>query len=55
VPDVQTLKDPLFYGKEVEVNLQLTVSQSVCLGVWHQILLFPFFCQKIALLVLGRP
>jgi hypothetical protein len=39
-----------------------TVSQSVCLGVGHpfgahdQILLFPFFCRKIALLlVLGRP
>jgi hypothetical protein len=39
-----------------------SVSQSVCLGVGHpfgaldQILLFPFFCRKIALLfVLGRP
>jgi hypothetical protein len=47
---------------EVEVTLRLTVSQSVCLGVGHplgardQILLFPFFCRKIALLfVLGRP
>jgi hypothetical protein len=46
---------------EVEVTLRLTVSQSVCLGVGHpigahdQILLFPFFFRKIALLfVLGR-
>jgi hypothetical protein len=48
--------------RKVEVTLWLTVSQSVCLGVGHpfgahdQILLFPFFCRKIALLfVLGRP
>jgi hypothetical protein len=47
---------------EVEVALRLAVSQSVCLevgrpfGAHDQILLFPFFCQKIALLfVLGRP
>jgi hypothetical protein len=47
---------------DVEVTLRLTVSESVCLGVGHpfgahdQILLFPFFCGKIALLfVLGRP
>jgi hypothetical protein len=47
---------------EVEVTLILTVSQSVCLGTGqpfgahNQILLFPFYCWKIALLfVLGRP
>jgi hypothetical protein len=45
---------------EVEVTLQLTVSDG--LGVGHpfgahdQILLFPFFCRKIALFfVFGRP
>jgi hypothetical protein len=38
-----------------KVTLRLTFSQSVCLGVGHpfvphdQILLFPFFCRKIAL------
>jgi hypothetical protein len=51
---------------EVEATLRLTVgqsvSQSVCLGVGHpfgahdQLLLFPFFCRKVALFfVLGRP
>jgi hypothetical protein len=47
---------------EVELTLRLTVGQSVCLGVGHpfgaydQILLFPFFCRKIALLfALARP
>jgi hypothetical protein len=47
---------------EVEVTLRLMVSQSECLLVGHplrahyQILLFPFFRRKIALLfVLGRP
>jgi hypothetical protein len=50
------------YIVEVEATLRLTVGQSVCLGAGHpfgasdQILLFPFFCRKIALLfVLGRP
>jgi hypothetical protein len=49
------------YEVEVEVTLRLTVSQSVYLGVGHpfgahdQILLLPFFYQKIALLfILGR-
>jgi hypothetical protein len=47
---------------EVEVTLQLPFSQPVCLGEEHpfgahdQILLFHFFCLKIAFLfVLGRP
>jgi hypothetical protein len=46
----------------VEVTLRLMVSQSVYLGVGHpfwahdQILLFPFFCRKIALLFIsGHP
>jgi hypothetical protein len=46
---------------EGEVNLQLTVSQSVYLSVWHPFeahdqILFPFFYRKIALrFVLVRP
>jgi hypothetical protein len=47
---------------KVKVTSRLTVSQSICLGVGHpfgahdQILLFPFFCRKIALLfILGCP
>jgi hypothetical protein len=45
---------------KVEVEVEVTVGQSVCLGVGHpfgahdQILHFPFFCRKIVLLfVLG--
>jgi hypothetical protein len=48
-------------GRSVGRSVSQSVSQSVCLGVGHpfgahdEILFFPFFCRKIALLsVLGR-
>jgi hypothetical protein len=57
-----TLTSPIPTEVQVEVTLRLTISLSACLVVGHpfgahdQILLFPSFCRKIALLfVLGRP